>query len=170
MYHFQCDTVKSFKRKLSFIWGNHGNKIKPELQSTHSYKIHNYEFVSMTLHGRTYSNTPGNELKRQLLQILKNCTNRGNRTITSGRRWQHDLKKRQRDEKEKIDNPKLIESAYYYSYNGETLWNYRRHFCIFSCFILKIISDKNCQTYTVFYFNHCWFQIYFLASDQHCLA
>ena len=68
--------------------------------------------VSLTLHGRTY--TPGNELKQQLLQILQNCTNRGNRTITSGSRWQRVLKKRQRDEKEKIDNPKLIESAYYY--------------------------------------------------------
>ena len=68
--------------------------------------------VSLTLHGRTY--TPGNELKQQLLQILQNCTNRGNRTITSGSRWQRVLIKRQRDEKEKIDNPKLIESAYYY--------------------------------------------------------
>ena len=32
----------------------------------------------------------------KLLQILKNCTNRGNRTITSGSRWQRVLKKRQR--------------------------------------------------------------------------
>ena len=68
--------------------------------------------VSLTLHGRTY--TPGNELKQQLLQILQNCANRGNRTITSGSRWQRVLIKRQRDEKKKIDNPKLIESAYCY--------------------------------------------------------
>ena len=59
----------------------HLNCKTPELQNSKLWTI------SLTLHGRTYSNTPGNELKQQLLQILKNFTNRGNRTITSGSRW-----------------------------------------------------------------------------------
>ena len=60
--------------------------------------------VSLTLHERTYSSTPGNDLKQQLLQIVQNCTNLRNRTITPGSQWQRVLKKRQRDQKEKINN------------------------------------------------------------------